>query len=70
MTCTTSQFKNVTRKRRSISNKTLVVSYDGLPPIYGKNVTPFQYVPDPVITDITPRFTFPRLVFICTVFFL
>ena len=61
MTCTTSQFKNVTRKRRSLSNdEKLVVTFDGLPPVYGPNITSFQYVPDPIITDITPRFTFPR----------
>ena len=61
MTCTTSQFKNTTRKRRSISNdENLVVTFNGLPPVYGPNVTAFQYVPDPIITDITPRFTFPK----------
>ena len=61
MTCTTSKFNNTTRKRRSTSNnENLRVSFNGFSPVYGPNIIPFQYVPNPVINDITPRFTFPR----------
>lgn len=60
MTCTTSEIRNVTRKRRAISNGKLSVTFNGLPPVYSSNLTGFQYVPNPVVTDISPRFTFPR----------
>lgn len=66
LTCTTSAFdggssKNATRKRRFISSdEKLTVLFNSHSAIYGVSVPDFKYIPDPIITDITPRVTFPR----------
>ena len=67
--CKTSRLSN--RLRRStdtVKIDDLLVFFDGSPPA-SSPVETFQYVPDPIITNITPQFTFPRYVSLCSFFF-
>ena len=58
--CKTSRLSN--RRRRStdtVKSDGLLVFFDGSPPVRSPDEK-FLYVPDPNITNITPRYTFPR----------